>query len=105
MPRGIILRWHEDKGFGFIRPHDGGENIFCHVTALLDGDGSVRDGDEVVYEVEWDERKGKERAKQVEAAGGSRRKRRSSSRKRSRSRSRSGKGKKSRDRGRRSDSK
>ena len=21
-----------------------GENVFCHVTALLDGDGSVRDG-------------------------------------------------------------
>mmetsp|Transcript_6042 Transcript_6042/g.10996 ORF Transcript_6042/g.10996 Transcript_6042/m.10996 type:complete len:154 (+) Transcript_6042:132-593(+) len=88
MPRGVILRWHEDKGFGFIRPNDGGENVFCHVTSLLDGDGSVRDGDEVIYDVEWDDRKGKERAKQVEAVGG-RRKRRSRSGSRSRSRSRS----------------
>lgn len=22
-----------------------GENVFCHVTSLLDGDGSVRDGE------------------------------------------------------------
>ncbi|CAE7501422.1 CSP3 [Symbiodinium pilosum] len=84
MPRGVILRWHEDKGFGFIRPNEGGENVFCHVTSLLDGDGSVRDGDEVIYEVEWDDRKGKERAREVEAVGGGRRKRRGS---RSRSRS------------------
>eukprot|EP00913_Durusdinium_trenchii_P033402 g31270.t1 len=84
MPRGVILRWHEEKGYGFIRPNDGGENVFCHVTSLLDGDGSVRDGDEVVYEVEWDEKKGKERAREVEAVRG---RKRSGSRSRSRRRS------------------
>ncbi|CAE7764016.1 TEX13A [Symbiodinium sp. CCMP2592] len=99
MPRGVILRWHEDKGFGFIRPNEGGENVFCHVTALLDGDGSVRDGDEVIYDVEWDDRKGKDRAREVEAVGGSRRKRRSRSR--SRSRGGGGGGSRSRSRSRR----
>eukprot|EP00931_Biecheleriopsis_adriatica_P019912 TRINITY_DN1343_c0_g1_i2.p1 TRINITY_DN1343_c0_g1~~TRINITY_DN1343_c0_g1_i2.p1 ORF type:complete len:155 (-),score=26.14 TRINITY_DN1343_c0_g1_i2:187-651(-) len=70
MPRGVMGRWHDDKGFGFIKPDDGGEDIFCHATALLDGDGSVREGDEVSFKVGYDERKGKDRAKDVERIGG-----------------------------------
>mmetsp|Transcript_3968 Transcript_3968/g.6969 ORF Transcript_3968/g.6969 Transcript_3968/m.6969 type:complete len:158 (+) Transcript_3968:137-610(+) len=70
MPSGVMIRWHDDKGFGFIKQDDGGEDLFCHVTGLLDGDGSVRDGDEVKYKVEFDDRKGKDRAQDVERVGG-----------------------------------
>eukprot|EP00931_Biecheleriopsis_adriatica_P019913 TRINITY_DN1343_c0_g1_i3.p1 TRINITY_DN1343_c0_g1~~TRINITY_DN1343_c0_g1_i3.p1 ORF type:complete len:182 (-),score=45.49 TRINITY_DN1343_c0_g1_i3:158-703(-) len=70
MPRGTMVRWHDDKGFGFIKPNDGSDDVFCHVSALLDGDGSVRDGDEVSFKVEYDDRKGKDRAKDVERVGG-----------------------------------
>merc|ERR1719253_1062514 len=88
MPVGVMQRWNSEKGFGFIRPNDGGEDLFCHATGLLDGDGSVRDGDEVQFRISYDERKGKDRAVDVEVAGG----RGGSGRDRSRSRGRSGGG-------------
>merc|ERR1740117_1720926 len=29
-------RWNE-RGFGFIKPADGGEDLFCHVSGITDG--------------------------------------------------------------------
>ncbi|CAJ1390991.1 unnamed protein product, partial [Effrenium voratum] len=40
--------------------------LFCHKSALLDGENSVLDGDEVKFVMEYDERKGKDRAIEVE---------------------------------------
>ena len=64
------MRWCEKKGFGFIEPDDGGEDIFTHVSGLADGDGSVHDGDRVNYVIKFNERKGKDRAIQVTVEGG-----------------------------------
>eukprot|EP00933_Yihiella_yeosuensis_P038406 TRINITY_DN3233_c0_g1_i1.p1 TRINITY_DN3233_c0_g1~~TRINITY_DN3233_c0_g1_i1.p1 ORF type:complete len:164 (+),score=18.50 TRINITY_DN3233_c0_g1_i1:104-595(+) len=89
MPTGRIMRWKDDKGFGFIQCDDGSEDVFCHVSALADGEGSVRDGDKVRFKIEYDERKGKERAARCERIRDSSRSRsRSRGRRRSRSRSR-----------------
>lgn len=90
-----MVKWNADKGFGFIKPDDGGEDLFCHVSSLLDGDGSVRDGDAVTFKKDYDDRKGKDRAIDVEVSGGG------GGRKRSRSRSggrggRGGRGRESR---------
>merc|ERR1711933_41150 len=97
-----------EKGFGFITPDDGGEDLFCHVSSLLDGEGSIREGEKCKFDIEFDDRKGKDHATRVEYAGSG--KRRSS---RSRSRSRGGGGRggggrrgrqdNSRDRGRKRD--
>ncbi|CAE7707304.1 unnamed protein product, partial [Symbiodinium sp. CCMP2456] len=58
MPIGVMLRWNDDKGFGFIRPSDiEGPDLFCHKSSLLDGEGSILDGDEVKFVMEYDERK------------------------------------------------
>ena len=40
---------------------DGGEDIFCHVSVITDGN-VLREGDMVEYEQEYDDRKGKYRA-------------------------------------------
>ena len=42
---GIALRWNE-KGFGFIKPNDGGEDLFCHTSSILDGK-MLKEGSEV----------------------------------------------------------
>ncbi|CAE8695009.1 unnamed protein product [Polarella glacialis] len=70
MPTGRVIRWNSDKGFGFIKPDEDGDDLFAHVSQLLDGEGSVRDGDEVRFKIEYDDRKGKDRATNVELVGG-----------------------------------
>jgi len=52
------------RGFGFIKPSDGGDDVFCHVSAIEDGN-ALREGDDVEYEAEFDDRKNKYRASKV----------------------------------------
>ncbi|KAF0685047.1 Aste57867_23076 [Aphanomyces stellatus] len=60
---GTAARWNE-KGFGFIKPDDGSEDVFCHFSAIKDGN-CLREGDKVEFEVRFDEQKGKNRAEDV----------------------------------------
>jgi CspA family cold shock protein len=48
------VKWFDDaRGFGFIRPEGGGEEIFCHYTAIVgDGFRSLPDGQKVEFEME-----------------------------------------------------
>jgi cold shock CspA family protein len=34
---GKLTMWHDDRGFGFITPDDGGQDIFVHVSQLPRG--------------------------------------------------------------------
>ena len=61
--QGTVSRW-TDRGFGFITPKDGGEDLFCHFSNIEDGNG-LEPGSMVAYVKVYDERKGKERAEQV----------------------------------------
>ena len=49
MDEGTIKFFNEAKGFGFITPQDGGDDLFVHVTGL---NGTVRENDKVTYSVE-----------------------------------------------------
>lgn len=49
MPEGVVKFFNEAKGFGFITPRDGGQEIFVHSSGLAD---RIRERDEVSYEVE-----------------------------------------------------
>jgi cold shock CspA family protein len=60
---GLALRWNP-KGFGFIKPDDGSEDVFCHTTAIKDGN-ALREGDKVEYEKVFDDRQQKDRAQNV----------------------------------------
>lgn len=60
---GKAMRWNE-RGFGFIKPDDGGEDLFCHFSVIEDGNALV-EGTEVQFVKEFDDRKGKDRATKV----------------------------------------
>jgi cold shock protein len=56
--------FNNDKGFGFITPKNGGQNVFVHVSALERG-GSLREGDEVSFELGQDRKTAKSKAENV----------------------------------------
>lgn len=50
MQQGSIKFYNDAKGFGFIMPANGDEDMFFHVTQCEEG-FEPQDGDEVTYEV------------------------------------------------------
>jgi CspA family cold shock protein len=49
MQEGTVKFFNGTKGFGFISPSNGGEDIFVHVSGLSD---EIRENDKVSFEVE-----------------------------------------------------
>jgi cold shock protein len=60
MPGGKIKMFDENRGFGFIKPDDGGPDIFFHVSALRDGD-EITIGKVVSFEMGADRSQGRAR--------------------------------------------
>jgi CspA family cold shock protein len=57
--QGTVKFFNGDKGYGFIKPDDGGRDIFVHITAVeRAGLASLAEGQRVTYEIEPD-KKGK----------------------------------------------
>ena len=53
MTTGTVKWFNEAKGFGFISPADGGEDIFVHFSAVQgSGFKTLSEGQSVSYEVE-----------------------------------------------------
>jgi len=49
MQEGTVKFFNSTKGFGFITPANGGQDIFVHVSGLYD---EVRENDKVTFEVQ-----------------------------------------------------
>jgi uncharacterized membrane protein YsdA (DUF1294 family)/cold shock CspA family protein len=62
---GTIKTWHDDRGFGFIEPLQGGPEIFVHIKAFVPRSGRPLLNQRVSFEVELGPQ-GKKRAKNVE---------------------------------------
>lgn len=51
--RGTVKWFNAAKGFGFISPSDGGDDVFAHYSAIdMEGYKTLTEGQEVEYELE-----------------------------------------------------
>ena len=52
MPQGTVKWFNNEKGYGFITPDDGSEDLFVHHTGIAGGGGfkSLDEGEKVTYE-------------------------------------------------------
>jgi CspA family cold shock protein len=52
MPQGTVKWFNSEKGYGFISPDDGSEDVFVHHTGIAGGGfKSLDEGEKVTYEV------------------------------------------------------
>jgi CspA family cold shock protein len=52
MAQGTVKWFNQDKGYGFITPDNGGEDLFVHFSAIQgSGFRSLKEGEKVTYEV------------------------------------------------------
>jgi cold shock protein len=61
---GIVKVFKNDKGFGFIKPDEGGNDVFVHVSAVP-GQQPLREGMRVGFDMTTDRKTGKDRAANV----------------------------------------
>ena len=72
MPRGTVKFFNGAKGFGFIAPDDGGNDVFVHISAVeRSGLQGLNEGDQVNFEMEQDRRSGKLAAVNLVVTGSS----------------------------------
>ena len=72
MAVGTVKFFNVNKGFGFISPDGGGQDVFVHITAVeRSGMGSLREGQKVNFDAETDRRSGKTAATNLRPASSS----------------------------------
>ena len=62
---GNLKSWNDERGFGFIEPAQGGQEIFVHIKAFPSGTGRPSVGQALTFEVELGPN-GKKRARAVQ---------------------------------------
>ncbi|WP_397419603.1 cold-shock protein [Phenylobacterium sp.] len=69
MAIGTVKWFNPAKGFGFIQPDDGGQDVFVHISAVeRAGMSGLNEGQKLSFELERDKRSGKTSAGQLQAA-------------------------------------
>ena len=67
---GTVKFYNSQKGYGFIKPDEGGNDIFVHVTAVeRSGIGALVEGMRISYETEPDKRGKGPKAVNLQQAG------------------------------------
>ncbi|NGO50050.1 cold-shock protein [Allomesorhizobium camelthorni] len=69
MSTGTVKWFNATKGFGFIQPDDGGQDVFVHISAVeRAGMRDIAEGQKLGYEMVRDAKSGKMSADQLKAA-------------------------------------
>jgi len=65
---GIVKWFNSQKGFGFIQPTNGGNDVFVHISAVeRAGMSTLNEGQKVSFDVVADRRTGKSAAENLRA--------------------------------------
>ncbi|MGB0798026.1 MAG: cold-shock protein [Planktomarina sp.] len=68
MPNGTVKWFNASKGFGFIEPEDGGNDVFVHISAVeQSGLSGLTDNQKVTFDLA-DGRDGRKMAANISAA-------------------------------------
>jgi CspA family cold shock protein len=69
MNTGIVKWFNNQKGFGFIQPTNGGNDVFVHISAVeRAGMSTLNKGQNVSFDIVADRRTGKSAAENLRAA-------------------------------------
>jgi cold shock protein len=69
MTSGTVKFYNASRGFGFIQPTDGGNDVFVHATTLeRAGMTSLVEGQKVTFDTEIDRRSGKTAVANIKVA-------------------------------------
>ncbi len=69
MQVGTVKWFNAQKGFGFIQPENGGQDVFVHISAVeRAGMSNLNEGQKVSFDVVADKRTGKSSAGNLKAA-------------------------------------
>lgn len=65
---GTVKWFNDQKGYGFIQPDDGGNDIFVHISAVeRAGMRTLQEGQKVNFDLQHDPKKGKDSAANLAA--------------------------------------
>ncbi len=68
MSTGTVKWFNAQKGFGFIQPDDGSQDVFVHISAVeRAGFNDLKEGQKLSFELAEDRRSGKKSADRLQA--------------------------------------